>query len=100
MKGYIVANIQVTDPELYERYKSEAPAVIARCGGRYLVKAPSIERLEGELSLNRFVILEFDSLEAARTFYFSPEYQEIAKHRISSSTSEFFLMEGCPQSMA
>ncbi len=95
MKGYVVANIKVVDPVVYERYKVAAPDVIARYGGRYLVKAPEIEHVEGHLALNRFVVLEFDSLEQARLFYFSPEYQAVATDRIASARSDFLLMEGC-----
>ncbi len=93
-KGYVIANISVTDPERYERYKVAAPAVIAKFGGRYLVKAPKIESIEGSLSLDRFVILEFDSLAQAREFYYSADYQEVAKDRMAASRSDFLLMEG------
>ena len=96
MKGYVVANITVTDPERYQLYKNAAPAVIAAFGGRYLVKAPDVETVEGRPPLGeRFVILEFDSLQRAKTFYHSREYQEIAIHRMASSQSDFHLMEGC-----
>ena len=95
MKGYVVANIVVTDPERYALYRAAAPAVIARFGGRYLVRAPEIQTVEGDLRLERFVILEFDSLAQAHTFYYSPEYQAVAVDRVASSRSDFILVEGC-----
>ncbi len=96
MKGYIVANITVTDPARYALYTEAAPRVIAAFGGRYLVRGPDIETVEGGLPLGeRFVILEFESLAQARRFYYSDEYQAIATHRKASSRSDFHIIEGC-----
>ena len=67
MKAYLVANITVTDPERYAPYRAQVPAVIARHGGRFLVRAGKVHPMAGDFGLDRFVIVEFDSLEAAQT---------------------------------
>ena len=36
MPGYLIANIKVTDPEGFERYRAGVPEVIAQYGGRYV----------------------------------------------------------------
>src|SRR4051794_13397041 len=95
MKGYLIANVTVTDPKHYERYKAEAPGVIAKFGGRYLVRGGDLEMVEGDLGLKRLVILEFPSLEQAKQFYHSSEYQEVAQHRMAAATSHIALVEGC-----
>jgi uncharacterized protein (DUF1330 family) len=94
-KGYLIASISITDPERYERYKSKAPGVIGKYGGQYLVRGGTVDTVEGDLGLDRVVVLEFESLEQARRFYHSPEYQEIAQDRIAASKSNIVILEGC-----
>ena len=65
-KGYIVAEIEVTNAEGYEQYRQKVPATIAAHEGRYVVKAGAAELLEGTGSLGRMVVLEFDSRELAK----------------------------------
>ena len=74
MAAYAVVNVEVTDPILYEEYKSKAPDTIASYGGRYLARGGAVEVLEGEGDPARLVILEFESLERLREWYDSPEY--------------------------
>ena len=95
MKGYLIANITVTDPERFEHYRSKVPAVIGKYGGRYLVRGGTMDTVEGDLGLDRVVVLEFDSLEQVRRFYESPEYQEIVQDRIAATKSNVVLVEGC-----
>ena len=37
MAAYIIATIEVTDPEKFEVYRGQVPATIEKHGGRYLV---------------------------------------------------------------
>ena len=76
-KGYVIANVSVADAAAYEAYRSRTAAIIAHYGGRFLVRGGAVEVREGEPGIGRLVILEFPSVEAARTFYDSPEYQAI-----------------------
>ena len=94
MKAYLVANVSVGDPEAYAVYRAEVPAVIARYGGRYLIRAGEVERLEGELPLDRFVVIEFPSREAARRFYDSPEYAPLLAIRSGSASSSVAIVHG------
>src|SRR5206468_8908364 len=73
-KGYLVANITVTDVDRFEQYRRAVSAVIERYGGRYLVRGGAVEKAENAEGYDRLVVLEFGSIEAARTFYASPEY--------------------------
>ena len=94
MKGYILAQVDVHDPEAYEGYRSRTAAVIEQYGGRFIVRGGRVEALEGEVRRNRLVILEFPSLDMARTFYESPEYQAILPLRTRASEADFLLVEG------
>ena len=64
-KGYILAEVQVTDPALFETYRPLAAASIAAFGGKYLVRGGATETLEGERKTARMVLLEFPSPERA-----------------------------------
>ena len=46
-KGYILAEVQVTDPAMFEAYRPLAAAAIAAFGGKYLVRGGATETLEG-----------------------------------------------------
>lgn len=94
MPAYLIAHLDVTDPTLFESYRSVVPAVIARFGGRYLARGGEVEVLEGEWPVPRLVILAFDSLDQARRFYRSPEYQEILPLRLAAAKGTVVLVEG------
>ena len=94
MRGYLIANIKVTDPEAFERYRAAVPPVIARHGGRYLVRGGALERLENAEGFNRVVVLEFPSLDEARAFYHSADYAPLSKLRGDSTESQVVLVEG------
>lgn len=94
MKAYLVAHIQVRDAEGFEAYRAKVPAVIERFGGRYLIRGGAAHPLEGDWTVPRLVVVEFDSLEAARAFYESPDYQEILPLRLAASNGTAALVEG------
>lgn len=94
MKAYLVAHIQVRDAEGFEAYRAKVPAVIERFGGRYLIRGGVAHPLEGDWTVPRLVVIEFDSLEAARAFYDSPDYQEILPLRLAASEGTAAIVEG------
>jgi uncharacterized protein (DUF1330 family) len=64
-KAYIVASINVTDPDGYEAYVNGAVKVTQGAGGTLLVSGGRTEAIEGTFH-NRVVVIEFASIEAAR----------------------------------
>jgi uncharacterized protein (DUF1330 family) len=93
-KGYLVVHLDVTDPEKFEQYRAKVPATIAQYGGKYLIRGCDMETMEGDPLPPRTVVLEFASVEQARTWYHSPEYQEIIGLRLGASTGQAQLVEG------
>ncbi len=93
-KGYLVANIRVKDAGLFAEYGKQVAPMIARFGGRYLVRGGAVMPKEGTPSLARLVVLEFDSMEAARAFYESAEYAPLIALRQRASEGELALVEG------
>jgi uncharacterized protein (DUF1330 family) len=95
-KGYLVAEIEVTDPQAYKDYATKAGPIITACGGTYLARGGAVEGLEGTPPAPRFVVVEFASLDTARKCYRSAEYQAVAPIRQKASKSRFWLSEGLP----
>jgi uncharacterized protein (DUF1330 family) len=95
MKGYVIAHVDVRDPDGYKLYTDQTPGVVEAYGGRFIVRGAPVERLEGDTDWKRVVVLEFPSLERARAWYESPEYQEILPFRQAASSADFILVEGC-----
>ena len=94
MKGYVIANVSVEDAAGYEGYRSQTAAIIERYGGRFLVRGGAVEVKEGAPGIARLIVLEFPSVEAARIFYDSPEYQAILPLRFENATSTLIIAEG------
>lgn len=96
-KGYIVAEVQVTDAGAYKAYVPVAGAAVAKFGGKYLARGGRVEQLEGPPPAGRFVIVEYPSFEAAKAFYHSADYQAVAPIRQKASISRFWVAEGLPR---
>jgi len=92
-KGYLIGHVTITDPEAYKAYGARNDELLPQFGGRFLARGGEAETVEGQTK-DRHVILEFDSLAAAKTFYNSPEYQENMKIRLANSTGDIVIVEG------
>jgi uncharacterized protein (DUF1330 family) len=94
MAAYLILDIHVSDPDGYAAYRERAPATLEAYGGRYLVRGGPHEVVEGDWNPERVVVVEFPSVERAREWYESPEYQEIVDMRKRSAPSQVVLVEG------
>jgi len=92
-KAYLIAQVTVTDPEAYARYASGTHAASTKFGARPLARGGRMEVLEGH-GRPRVVILEFDSLDLARGYYNSPEYQAARQHRLGAAEFDAVIVEG------
>ncbi len=97
MAAYVVVEIEVKDPQRYERYKQLAPPSIAKYGGRYLARGGATETLEGTWSPRRLVILEFPTMERAQEWWASEEYAEAKGLRQACAATKMVLLEGLPR---
>lgn len=95
-KGYLVAEIEVTDADAYKGYAAKAGPIITACGGKYLARGGKVAGLEGAAPAPRFVIVEFKSFDAAQACYWSKAYQAVAPIRQKASKSRLWLSEGLP----
>lgn len=94
MSAYVIVDIDVTDPAVYEEYKRLAPPTVTTYGGKYLARGGRCEVLEGDWLPKRLVILRFDTIEQAKLWLDSPEYQPIKKLRHMAAHSNMIVVEG------
>jgi uncharacterized protein (DUF1330 family) len=93
-KGYFVVEVEITDPAAYEAYRTSVPDIISAHGGKILVRGGDPQPLDGVLPHRRRVIVEFDSPEAVKTFYYSDAYQAVQPVRLKASKGFVCLLTG------
>lgn len=92
-KGYWVVHMTVRDKDGYRDYVKAAQPYLSNCGARFLVVGGQHEAVEGAAA-PRHIVIEFDSYEAARQAYHSPEYGQIRKLRDGACDADVLIIEG------
>lgn len=93
LPGYVVAEVDVTDPATFKQYSDKAPGTIAQYGGHYVIRGGKFDSIEGDAP-KRFVVIQFDSVGKAKAWEDSPEYDAIKPIRHKSAKSRVFIIEG------
>ena len=95
MAAYWVARSKISDPVEYKKYTDRVPAIIARFGGKVLARGGRYQILEGPEKFERFVVIEFPSMDQAIACHDTPEYQEAAAFRRGGAGEvELVVVEG------
>lgn len=95
MPAYVIATVtEEHDDEALAEYRRRNTDTLAAHGGRFVVRGGPVELLEGSAAPLRVVVMEFADTAAARGWYESAAYQEIAPIRQGASTTEIVLVEG------
>ena len=94
MAAYVLAEIEITNPEGYKEYTKLVPATIEQYGGKFIHRGGIVHVFEGEWPPRRRVIIEFPSMDAARDWYDSPDYQKPKSMRQANSKGRLLLLEG------
>ena len=94
MKAYIIADVNITDPKLYEEYKKLTPGSLVPFDGKFIVRGGQTEVLEGIWDTGRLVVLEFPSLEKANAWYASDIYAPAKTIRHAASVSKMIVVQG------
>ncbi len=92
-KGYLVAHIRVHDKEAFEEFKQLSGAAIKAHRGNVLVRNPSPDHREGDAQ-GLSIVIEFESIDAARAFYESDAYTKARSVREKISDTDLILVEG------
>ncbi|MFF7457934.1 DUF1330 domain-containing protein [Kitasatospora sp. NPDC008115] len=101
MTAYVIAEAEhLNTPEVIA-YRELARAAVLQYGGRYLARGAVPVALEGDWpEANRMVVMEFPSLERARSWYSSPEYAKARATRSDLSGRRILLVPGLDETGA
>lgn len=94
MPAYVIADIEIHDPEAYKEYAARVPATLEPFEGRYLVRGGASEVLEGDWAPKRLVVIQFPSAEHAQGWYTSQDYGTVMGIRHGSATGRIILAHG------
>jgi len=92
--GYVIAQINVTDPEAYKRYVAAVTPIVEKYGGEYVVRGGPAQHFEGESIGERTVVIRFPSVQAATEWYHSEEYAPVRAMRMAASNGLQTIVEG------
>jgi len=92
-KGYLIAHLKEHDQEGMDKFRQMAGPTIGEHGGKVLVREPNPDVREGD-NLGTVVMIEFESIDAARKFYESEKYQAAKAVRELASNAHLVLVEG------
>jgi uncharacterized protein (DUF1330 family) len=93
LPGYVVAEVDVTDPATFKEYAEKTPGTVEASNGHYIIRGGKSLSIEGEPP-KRFVVIQFESVEKAKAWEDSPAYGAIKPIRHSSAKSRVFIIEG------
>ncbi len=94
MAAYVITQTFVPDMEKIKKYIELAPPSVKMYGGIYLVRGGAMELFEGNWDVPRLAMVQFDSMDAARRWYNSPEYTEARSHRQGLAEYKMLAVDG------
>ena len=92
--GYVIFNIEVTNPEAYKQYVQSVKPIAEQFGGEYVVRGGNNQVVEGSWQYSRNVVIKFPSYEKALEWYNSEEYQPIKKIRLVNANTNGIIIQG------
>ncbi len=94
MAAYVIASVTVKDSDGYEEYRQHTLPSLQPFGGKFIVRGGPVDILEGQWQPKRLVIIEFESIEKARSWYNSAEYTRIKAIRQRTAETDMIMVEG------
>jgi uncharacterized protein (DUF1330 family) len=94
MPAYWLARAKVTEPVTYKKYTDLVPDIVSQYDGKVLARGGRYQIMEGPEEFQRFVVIEFPTLERAVACFQSPEYQAASVFRRAGGVVENVIVEG------
>jgi uncharacterized protein (DUF1330 family) len=91
-KGYVIITEDIKDEAGMGEYAKLASKTMANA--TVLAFGPAAENLEGQWHGTQTVLLEFESVEAAKEWYYSDAYQEALKLRQAAADCNGAILSG------
>lgn len=93
-KAYIIVTEAIHDPAGMGEYMKAAGPTIGKSGAEIVAVDQNVSVLEGSWHGSQTIVLGFESEEAARAWYDSPEYQAAAKLRQAAADCNAVIIHG------
>lgn len=95
MPAYMIIAAKIADREAFvSGYGAAAAKLVTQFGGKYVLRAPGAELLEGDWGDGASVVIsEWPDKAAARAFWNSAEYAEVKKLREGIADVQLLLVE-------
>lgn len=94
MSAYFIVYLEsITDAAELTEYRRIGVPVLQKSNAQVRVRNGKFEALEGPAP-HSVVMLEFPTMEEAKAWYHSPEYQVALKHRFLGANCRVVLVEG------
>jgi uncharacterized protein (DUF1330 family) len=90
----IVDYYEMLDRNLYEKYSLRGAPTVETHGGCGLAGTDTVEVLEGNWHPYRLVLLRFETINQAKEWFASSEYQTAVKIRKQAAKCNIILVEG------
>jgi uncharacterized protein (DUF1330 family) len=84
----------IHDREEFNKYRSGVHDVLKKHQGEIVVSNEEFEIIEGDWPYTKTVVVRFPSVEQAKRWYESPEYQEVVQHRFKGAKTDLILIDG------
>lgn len=93
-KGYVIFTEAIHEPTGMDAYGQKAMPAVVQAGGKVIVAHDGPEVLEGGWHGTRTVIIEFESVDAARDWYRSADYQAAIPLRHAAADTNVVIVAG------
>ena len=95
MAGYVIGQIkEFKNTDGFGAYQGAAGPTAAQYGGKLVLNSTKIESGDGGWDPAGMVVIEFESVEQAKKWYNSPEYQAVIGQRFNSTDSALIIVDG------
>jgi len=94
MPAYLIADVEIRDPDVYAEYRRQVLPLVQQHGGRFIVRGGAHRVLEGAWRPQRIVVIEFPDMATLEAWYRSPEYTKLVALRQGASRGSLIAVEG------
>jgi uncharacterized protein (DUF1330 family) len=94
MPSYIIYETTITDDAWRAEYGQKVGPLLAKHGGKVIVRDRESERIEGSRALpSVVVVIEFPTRAAAKAWHDDPEYKPLHELRNTGASAEVVLVD-------
>lgn len=94
---YCIFDVKINKPELLGPYQAKVEETYKAYGGKRMIHGGELAVIEGQAPKGIIVMLQFDSMEQAKAWHDSPEYQQIIQYRHAAAEANIWFIEGTAQ---